>query len=70
MSLTRPPYPSGFREQMVKLVRSGRSPEELTREVESNAAEPVVRYPLGTLRKLFGDYRRCVLSARMLGETN
>ena len=34
MSLTRPPYPSGFREQMVKLVRSGRSPEELAREFE------------------------------------
>ena len=29
MSMTRPRYPSGFREQMVELVRSGRSPEEL-----------------------------------------
>ena len=31
MSTTRPPYPSGLREQMVELVRSGRSPEELAR---------------------------------------
>ena len=35
MSLTRPPYPSGFRKQMVELVRSGRSPEELAREFEA-----------------------------------
>ena len=38
MSLTRPPYPSGFREQMVELVRSGRSPEELAREFEPSAS--------------------------------
>ena len=37
MSMTRPPYPSGFREQMVELVRSGRSPEELAREFEPSA---------------------------------
>ena len=37
MSLTRPPYPSEFREQMVELVRSGRSPEELAREFEPSA---------------------------------
>ena len=37
MSMTRPPYPSGFREQMVDLVRSGRSPEELSREFEPSA---------------------------------
>ena len=37
MSLTRPPYPSGFREQMVALVRSGRSPEGLAREFEPSA---------------------------------
>ena len=30
MSLTRPPYPSGFWEQMVELVRSGRSHDGLT----------------------------------------
>ena len=34
MSMTRPRYPSEFREQMVELVRSGRSPEELAREFE------------------------------------
>ena len=27
MPMTRPPYSSGFREQMVELVRSGRSPD-------------------------------------------
>ena len=32
--MTRPPYASEFREQMVELVRSGRSPEELAREFE------------------------------------
>ena len=37
MSMTRPPYPSAFREQMVELVRSGRSPEELAREFEPSA---------------------------------
>ena len=37
MSMTRPPYPSGFREQMVELVRSSRSPEELAREFEPSA---------------------------------
>ena len=34
MSMTRPPYASEFRERMVELVRSGRSPEELAREFE------------------------------------
>lgn len=34
MSVTRPLYASEFREQMVELVRCGRSPEELAREVE------------------------------------
>ena len=37
MSMTRPLYASEFREQMVKLVRSGRSPEELAREFEPSA---------------------------------
>ena len=32
MSTTPPPYPPEFRQQMVELVRSGRSPEELARE--------------------------------------
>ena len=34
MSKTRPPYPAAFRQQMVELVRSGRTPGELAREVE------------------------------------
>ena len=37
MSNTRPPYPPEFRERMVELVRSGRSPEELAREFEPSA---------------------------------
>ena len=37
MSRTRKPYPPEFREQMVELVRAGRSPEELSREFEPSA---------------------------------
>ncbi len=37
MSTARPPYPPEFRDQMVELVRSGRSPEELAREFEPSA---------------------------------
>ncbi len=37
MSNMRPPYPPEFRDQMVELVRSGRSPEELAREFEPSA---------------------------------
>ena len=37
MSNARAPYPAVFREQMVELVRSGRSPEELAREFEPSA---------------------------------
>ena len=37
MSNMRPPYAAEFREQMVELVRSGRSPEELAREFEPSA---------------------------------
>ncbi len=37
MSNTRSPYPTEFREQMVELVRSGRSPEEPAREFEPSA---------------------------------
>ncbi len=33
----RQPYPAEFRTQMVELVRSGRSPEELAREFEPSA---------------------------------
>jgi transposase len=34
MPKTRAPYPVEFREQMVALVRAGRSPEDLAREFE------------------------------------
>ena len=34
MPKSRPPYPPEFRQQMVELVRSGRTPESLAREYE------------------------------------
>lgn len=37
MPKARPPYPAVFRQQMVELVRSGRTPEDLTREFEPSA---------------------------------
>ena len=37
MSKTRPPYAAEFRQQIVELVRAGRSPEELAREFEPSA---------------------------------
>jgi transposase len=37
MSKTRPPYASEFRQQMIELVRAGRSAEELAREFEPSA---------------------------------
>ena len=37
MPRSRPPYPPEFRQQMVELVRAGRTPEELSREFEPSA---------------------------------
>ena len=37
MARSRPPYPAEFRRKMVELVRSGRTPEELSREFEPSA---------------------------------
>ncbi len=37
MPPTRPPYPPEFREQMIQLVRAGRTPEELAEEFEPSA---------------------------------
>jgi len=37
MPRTRKPYPPEFRQQLVELVRAGRSPEELSREFEPSA---------------------------------
>ena len=37
MSFKRTPYPEAFRRQLVELVRSGRTPEELSREFEPSA---------------------------------
>lgn len=37
MARTRPPYPHQFRQQMIDLVRNGRTPEELAREFEPTA---------------------------------
>ena len=37
MAKSRPPYPPAFRHQMVELVRTGRTAEELAREFEPTA---------------------------------
>ncbi len=37
MPNSRPPYPPEFRQQMVDLVRAGRTPEDLSREFEPTA---------------------------------
>jgi transposase len=37
MGRTRPPYAPEFREQIVALVRAGRTPEELAKEFEPSA---------------------------------
>ena len=37
MPQTRPPYPAAFRQQLVELVRSDRTPEDLAREFEPSA---------------------------------
>jgi transposase len=37
MPKTRPPYPAAFREQMIELVKTGRSPAELSREFGCSA---------------------------------
>lgn len=37
MSKTRPPYSPEFRQKMIDLVRSGRSPEELAKQYEPSA---------------------------------
>ena len=45
MAKSRPPYAAEFRKQMVDLVRSGRAPEDLAREFEPSAQQPVVKVP-------------------------
>ncbi len=37
MPKSRPPYPAEFRARMVELARTGRTPEELSREFEPSA---------------------------------
>ena len=37
MPMSRPPYPPEFRAEMVRLVRSGRTPEELAKQFEPTA---------------------------------
>ncbi len=37
MPKTRPPYSAEFRQQMVDLVRAGRTPEDLAREFEPSS---------------------------------
>ena len=38
MPRPHPPYPPGFKRQLVELVRAGRSPEELAEEFEPSAS--------------------------------
>ena len=37
MPRSKPPYPPEFRQQIIELVRAGRTPEELSREFEPTA---------------------------------
>jgi len=37
MAKSRPPYPAEFRQQMIELVRAGRTPAELAREFKCTA---------------------------------
>ena len=37
MAKSRPPYPAEFRQQMIELVRAGKTPAELAREFECTA---------------------------------
>jgi transposase len=37
MATTRPPYPLEFRQQILELVRAGRTPEELEKQFEPRA---------------------------------
>jgi len=37
MPKSRPPYPPEFRQQIIELVRAGRTPEELAKEFEPSA---------------------------------
>jgi transposase len=41
MQKTHPPYPREYRERLIELVRSGRSPESLAKEFEPSA--PCIR---------------------------
>ena len=43
MPQTHPPYPPEFRQQMVALVRAGRSPGELAKEFEPSACREISR---------------------------
>ena len=45
MPNTRKPYPAEFREQLVALVRAGRTPEDLAREFEPTAQSIATGWP-------------------------
>ena len=48
MPQTRPPYPREFRQQMVELVRAGRTPGELAKEFEpSDQMKKIARDMVG-----------------------
>lgn len=53
MGATKPPYPPQYREQMMALVRSGRTPESLSREYQPPAWSRDIRRqrPEGFVRR-------------------
>ncbi len=62
MGKTRPPYPAEFREQMVELVRSSRTPAELAREFEVTA-QTIANWLAPLVAERRGAWRRWVISA-------
>ncbi len=47
---TKPPYPAAFRQQMIELVKAGRSPEELLRNWPESLATPHKVFTTGSVR--------------------
>lgn len=78
MGKTRAPYPAAFRQQMVELVESGRSPADLAREFDAAMRKffmspPITEY---VLPRLQGDFQSTALwpngrrSAKKHGKTH
>ena len=54
MPKSRPPYPAAFRQQMVELVRSGRTPGELARKFEPSAVAIRNCFRVATMARVLG----------------